>query len=274
MVHRFAAFIALLLVACETCAHDPEAGHASAIRNEGAMVEVSDTKILFDPIYDNNFGDYHEITPDLASSITRGGAPYDNIDAVFITHAHGDHFSAEGLLQMLAAQPDLAVYAPGQAVDQMYASSAWQGRYADRVHAIDIELGETADLMLGHTNIQAFYIPHAGWPENHQTLQHYIYRVSFDGNGRVMHLGDASHDKNLYAPHDNRFSEGRTGIAFVPFWMLLDPAGREMIDAHLNADHVVGIHVPKNVPAGLIESGEDYFSILGETRQIPVTHQH
>lgn len=274
MIRRCALFSALLLMTCEAPAHDPETGTASAIRNEGVMVEVGDTKILFDPIYDNDFDTYQEIPETLASALTVGAAPYDGIDAVFVTHAHGDHFSATGLNAMLAAQPALLLYAPGQAIDMMREAEGWSEDFKGRTRPIVLEFGLVEAYGLEDMEVQAFSIPHAGWPQNHQSLQHYVYRVSFAGGARVMHLGDAAHDAVHYEPHDEALANGKTGIAFVPFWMLLDPAARSTIDDHLNASHVVGIHVPADVPAVLRESGEDFFSVLGETRDIPAQHEH
>lgn len=272
---RYLSFFALAACTAEQVpAHDPETGKATAIRNEGVIVEADGTKILFDPIYDNNFGDYHEVTAQLAATIASGAAPYDGVDAVFITHAHGDHFSPGGLVAMLAQQPEVRLFAPAQAVASMREAAGWSDEFEARVEPIDVPFGEVATFALEGTQVQALSVPHAGYPARHQDLQHYVYRVSVSESARVLHLGDASHDDALYAPHEDVLASGRSGIAFVPYWMLLEEDGRAMIETRLRADHVVGIHVPSDVPQALKDSGADYFSQLGETRDIPDTHEH
>ncbi|MBW0144038.1 MBL fold metallo-hydrolase [Sphingomicrobium clamense] len=272
---RLLALFALAACSAQPApAHDPEPGKATAIRNEGVIVEADGRKILFDPIYDNHFEMYHEVPEALSKAIANGNAPYDGVDAVFVTHAHGDHFSPSGLVARLAAQPYVRLFVPAQAVAAMRADANWQDAFEARVEGIDAGFGEMATYALGETRVQALGVPHAGWPARHRDLQHYVYRIDVTESARVMHLGDASHDDQLYEPHAETLASDRTGIAFVPYWMLLDEGGRAMIEGRLNAEHVVGIHVPTDVPAELRASGEDFFSILGETRDIPDTHAH
>ena len=95
--------------------------HATAqyLANEGLMVTHNQTKILFDPLFRNSYGQYLLLPDDMEAALFAGEPPFDGIDAVFISHYHGDHFSPADILRLLKSQPGIHLYAPSQAVDGM-----------------------------------------------------------------------------------------------------------------------------------------------------------
>lgn len=58
------------------------------------MVVRSDSKILFDAFYADSYGRHMLVPDEITGSMLAGEAPYDGIDVVFVSHVHGDHFSA------------------------------------------------------------------------------------------------------------------------------------------------------------------------------------
>ena len=87
---------------------------AHYIANAGVMIVRGDTKILFDPLFTNSYGDYTLPPREMRDAIVAGKPPYDGIDAVFISHYHGDHFSPAEMIDLLTAQPSLRLYAPNR----------------------------------------------------------------------------------------------------------------------------------------------------------------
>ncbi|XUU60903.1 MBL fold metallo-hydrolase [Erythrobacter sp. HA6-11] len=255
-------------------AHDPETGQASAIANEGVMVEAGDAKILFDPLFQPGLRPV--MNDDFAQTIIDGLAPYDGVDAVFISHAHRDHFHADYVIRLLAAQRDLRLFVPTQVAAMLEAHPDWKLEFDERVERVDPDFGEAMRYQLGSMRIDAVRVPHIGYPDRNAGLENLVFRVALTPNHRVMHLGDADGQPKHFAPHEALFAEARTGLAFVPYWMLLEDGGKDVITNTLNAEKAIGIHVgtranPEGASAELVASGEDYFSKLGETRVIPVT---
>ena len=251
-------------------AHDPETGRATSILNEGVIVEHGDTKVLFDPIYDNSFNTYAEMGEDLKAKIINGDAPFDGVDAIFVSHFHGDHFSAPNMLRLLAAQGEVKLFAPAAAVDAMRSAAGWDEGLSERITSVSLELaGPSARYSLEDITVESVRVPHSGWPRFHKDVENIIFRVTLANSSRVMHLGDAGTDDSHFAPHHEFLRKERTGIAFVPYWMFGRPDSDEFFDSVLNAQSAVGIHVPANVPEALKQSGKDYFGKLGETRSIP-----
>ncbi|NVE95925.1 MBL fold metallo-hydrolase [Altererythrobacter sp. JGD-16] len=238
------------------------------------MVEAGDAKILFDPLFQPGLRPV--MNDEFAETIIDGLAPYEGVDAVFISHAHRDHFHADYIIRLLAAQKDLRLFVPTQVAAMLEAHPDWKLEFDERVKSVDLAPGHSLRYTLGSMRIDAVRVPHIGYPNRNAGLENIVFRVALTPNHRVMHLGDADGQPDHFAPHEAMFSEARTGMAFVPYWMLLEDSGREVIGTMLNAEKVIGIHVgtranPEDASAELIASGEDYFSKLGETRVIPET---
>jgi len=256
---------------------------ATSILNAGVMATArtqgeDSIKVLFDPLYDNHFGSLQELPADLAEAIITGTAPYDGVDLVFVSHAHGDHFSASMLTAMLAAQSGVQLVAPGQVIEAMRKENDWSADLEVKVRSIDLENGAaTQTFELAGATITGLRSPHSGWPDRHSAVHNISYRVSVPtGNGeamRVMHLGDADAADEHLAPFAEFFAAKRTGLVMVPFWFYQRDDWDAVRDETLNAQEAVAVHVPVRVPAALSEGARPYFTQVGEVVEIPLTAQ-
>jgi len=281
-----ATLSAILLAACasdETRVPNPTitqsgSGTATAILNAGVAAEIGElggaVKILFDPLYDDHYDVFKQLDAPLIEAIVSGAAPYDNVTAVFVSHAHGDHFSARHLARMLGAQPGLQMVAPEQAVEQLREAEDWQEEFEDRVTGITLENGAQAEsFAIAGATIEAFRSPHNGWPERHGNVHNITFRVSAQSGAglvqRVMHVGDASPDREFLTPHTEFLAAKRTSLAIVPFWFLQADEAEALFGTTLNAQTAVGMHVPASEPRGLAGSGWDYFTDVGQSVPVP-----
>lgn len=287
-----ATALALMLAGCGTALSEPAkqvlneasdgpANRATSILNAGVMTEHEtaqgkQAKFLFDPLYDDHFGSLAELTPDLIEQIIKGAPPYDDIDAVFVSHAHGDHFSVSQLTRMLSEQEELILVLPSQGLEQLQESEAWQKEFETRVRSVSLENGEaSAPVTVAGASIDAFRSPHAGWPERHANVHNITFRVSVPGRAgsvsRVMHLGDADPAAEHYAALQDLLQAKRTGLAIAPFWFTRAQDTAQLIDKTLNAQSMVAVHVPVKVPEDLKSGDWTYFSKAGEVLAIPAT---
>lgn len=256
----------------------PAKNAITAILNAGVEADLGAgegrVKFLFDPLYDNHFGSLAEMDDALAEAIISGAAPYDRVDAVFVSHAHGDHFSAQYLNQMMAAQPGLTVIAPKQAADAMRTHALWQEGFAARLTAVELENGAPAQrLSIAGAEVEAIRTPHAGWPERHSQTHNLTYRISVDdpatGTRRVMHMGDADPDPAHFAPYESFFAEARSGVAIVPFWFLRAQDNDPLFNQTLNVQQPVGVHVPVLTPQWV--EGRTIFTRPGQQITVPAS---
>jgi len=251
-----------------------DTAQARYIANEAVLVSHGETKVLFDPLPLSGFNIYPETSEADIVQMMKGEGVYKGIDAVFISHAHRDHFSAPAMISYLTAQPDVRLVAPQQALEMMQKDVNWAEDLRARMTIIDMEAGDAPEVItIGDIKATAVRIPHAGWPApKRASIQNMVYRVTLndkDGDGAtVIHMGDADPRRQHFIPHKEHWAETRTNTAFPPYWFLTSSQGRYILSDEMNIDKSIGVHVPLEVPQDLQDSGQDYFSVSGETRPI------
>ena len=103
--------IAVAIASILTLTTEANAQQAFYMANEAVMVTDGDTKVLFDPLYPESYGQYLLVPEAMREALFAGDEPFDGVDAIFVSHFHGDHFSADDMLRLLIAQPDIMLYA-------------------------------------------------------------------------------------------------------------------------------------------------------------------
>ena len=241
--------------------------------NEGVLVAGDRAKILFDPLFDNSYGRYQVVPDEIREGIFAGRAPYDAVDAVFVSHHHGDHFAAADILRLLREQPGIRVYAPAQAVAAVRAvADAADASLFDRVTGLDLEYGdEPVRITAGDLTIDAIHVPHSGWPTARTDVQNLAFRITLEGEATVLHLGDADARLVHYEQNTAYWEERRIDLALPPYWTFMSADGVEILENRLNVIHAIGIHVPDEFadPANLPPElhGADLFTRPGEGRR-------
>ncbi|MGE3175959.1 MAG: MBL fold metallo-hydrolase [Vicinamibacterales bacterium] len=249
---------------------------ARYLANASVLVTHGDTTVVFDPLFRNDFGQYALVPAETERALFAGAAPFDGLDAVFVSHYHEDHFSAADVLRLLEARPGLQLYAPAQAVAGMReVSSNRLAAVAPRVHAIALAYQDPpVTLAQGSLVVEAVRIPHSGWPERQQLVENIAFRVTLDAATTVVHLGDADPSDAHFARDDAYWRRRRTDVAFPPYWFLTSDEGRRVLDRRIAAARSIGVHVPARVPS---QSGQrapelrglELFTVPGEVRDIP-----
>jgi L-ascorbate metabolism protein UlaG (beta-lactamase superfamily) len=239
--------------------------------NEGFMVVSGETKVVFDPLFRNGYGHYQLLPKSMEEALFAGVPPFDGIDAVFVSHYHGDHFSPEDILRLLKAQPGIRLYAPLQAVKALRKITRVQdGEVFDRVTSVELAYKDAPVSMgMKGLKIEAVRIPHSGWPTGRLDIENISWRVTLNETTTVLHMGDADPNDIHFKRDADYWARGHTHMAFPPYWFFSSKGGPEILRARVRADHNVGVHVPVAVPANL--RGNDLFTRPGETREIPIS---
>lgn len=273
MASRFLTLIILAALSAATYADDEAAWQTHYLANAGVMVAKGDIKVLFDPFFRNDYGLYDLVSPETEAAIFAAESPWDGIDAVFISHHHGDHFDPALVMRYLKSRPAVRLYAPQQAVDAFLASDeAVNETFADRINSLKLERGSPAvRFELEGLTIEAVRVAHGGWPTRHANVENIIYRVTLDDTTTVVHLGDADAGRQHYAPHQAYWQERATDLALIPVWMMLTNKGRYVLDEYVDADHEIGMHVYKSIADDPEDrepkfEGLDIFTQPGEVR--------
>ena len=243
-------------------------GTVRHIGNAGLMIVQGETKILFDPLYSNGYNNYHLVPQDVKRAVISGAAPYDAIDAVLISHAHGDHFDAADLIAFHAGKPAALIIAPVQAIEAMEATGEVPESMTARFVPMGLDYGQDPlKVAFEGLQVEAVRIPHAGGPSR-RALENLVYRVTLAGAATVIHMGDADPALEHFEPYAEHWNARKTDAAFPPYWFFLSAEGVEIVDETLNARTATGVHVPVREPAELAATGRAYFGAPGEVREL------
>ncbi len=268
----------LLLATISTTAGGQETSTVRYLANEGVMITHGDTRILFDPLFTDSYGQYQMVPQNMLDAIFAGAAPFDGVDAVFISHFHGDHFSASEVIRLLQVRQEIPLYAPAQAVAEMrqIATSDDEGIF-ERVTIFDLDYGDAPVFVRKEgLLIEAVHVPHSGWPTARTDVQNIAFRVTLEDTSTVLHLGDADARLIHFEQDQNYWDERRIDLAFPPYWFFLSDDGREILENRINIRNSIGIHVParfgddpSSVPDELF--GDELFTNPGEGRRFTGT---
>ncbi|VAV88316.1 hypothetical protein MNBD_ALPHA06-453 [hydrothermal vent metagenome] len=283
LVKPFIVVLALLLGACgpaeplpvtapPTNTNPPQRA-AYYLGNAGVMVVDQQTKLLFDPLFGEGYNTYQLVPKPILTAIIAGTAPYDGIDVVFISHAHGDHFSAKPVLAYLQANPAVKLVAPQQAVDKLLAAGMSAQAIASRVIPINQQTGDAPiSVQAGSIQVEAITIPHSGG-ERFKAVRNTVYRVEMAENLRVLHLGDATIENAPFAGQQAFWDRQNNDLVFTPYWLFKDAARRKNLDAHVRPIRAIGVHVPTALSNlkkryGTALDDVDLFTRPGEVRDL------
>lgn len=249
--------------------------HARYLANEGVMVVNGDTKVLFDPLFTNGYGHYLVLSPAAKADLYAGRPPYDGIDAVFISHHHGDHFSPAEILKLLKSQSKIRLYAPEQAVNALRdVAGSGDLEVFERVTAVKLAYKDApVTLQMESLKIEAVRIPHSGWPNSRLDIANISWRVTLNDETTVLHLGDADPNDVHFVDDAAYWDRNRPDMAFPPYWFFNSRFGPGVLSQRIKPRHSVGIHVPRDIPQDPLNRpadlrGADLFTQPGETRQI------
>jgi L-ascorbate metabolism protein UlaG (beta-lactamase superfamily) len=272
---RFLVLLLIFSLSPRALAAEDPAPRAVYIANMGAMIERGETKILFDPLFHYDPDTYDRVPAEVEAALLAGSEPWDGIDAVFISHHHGDHFDPATILELLRAQQTIELFGPEQA------AAAIRERVVDpgdpllqRVHGLSLENGmASTDIVFGPLLVEAVRIRHAGWPNRHADIENIVFRVTLDNETTVMHFGDADVEDAHFAKSPEHWTERHSHLAMPPYWFFLSNEGRRILQDRIGADEVIGMHVPTDVPddpASRHESLQDVdlFVMPGEARTL------
>jgi len=262
-------FVVLLFLVADSRAD----GEAMYLANAGLMITEGDTKVLFDPLFRNGFGQYQLVPVEMEEALFAGEAPFDGVDAVFISHHHADHFSPADIVNYLRAQPAVRLFAPRQATEALLLFlSDGDDAVADRVTALDINYADKAiTLNIANLTIEAFHIPHSGWPGRMSEIQNIAFRVTINSQITVLHLGDADARDDHFARDGDQWASRGIDAAFPPYWYFTSAIGSAVLAERLKPGMAVGVHVPIKLNPRYSEGLDlhDLFRRSGETRVIP-----
>ena len=245
------------------------------LANEGVAIFHGETTVLFDPLFRNDYGHYHLVPDSTRNAMFLGLEPFQKITAIFVSHHHGDHFDPVDMLRLMAKHESAILYAPLQAISSMQLiASNEDDAIFDRTVALDLSYDdEPVSIQSDELRIEAFFVPHSGWPTARTEVDNIAFRVAIDDLATVVHLGDADPNLVHFERHEEQWRQESVDLALPPYWFFTSRDGNKILESIIQSDHSIGIHVPmsispdKGIPPELREF--DLFLEPGESRPLP-----
>jgi L-ascorbate metabolism protein UlaG (beta-lactamase superfamily) len=223
------------------------------IANEGFLIEVGDAKILIDAIFDDRTITYaHVPNEKTLARMTKSQEPFEDVDAILVTHWHRDHFSTGPVSERLFNDSASVFVGPPQAVDELRIVAPDLEGFSTRVREIDVELFGSATLEVSGISIRAIRFRHSAYMvtdeatgtqyNRHEGVENLIYLIEMHGV-RFLHVGDATLTQNLEFFTGEPFPEGTIDFVFLEYFDWSEET-KAILDRWMQPEHVVFMHLP------------------------------
>jgi L-ascorbate metabolism protein UlaG (beta-lactamase superfamily) len=206
------------------------------VANAGVLFESNEQKFLFDAPIREGIPPYATPGADELRKLESAAAPFDNVDAILITHWHEDHLSAEAVAAHLRSSPSTRLVSSAEVVDRVR-KSAGTSIPAAQFIAVTPEPGTSERAAGSGAAVHVLRIRHN--TTRRLPAQHVGFLV--EGCRTVLHSGDADPAADNFAVLR---SLPRIDTALLPFWYVLSDSSRRLVASSIGPVRILGMHIP------------------------------
>jgi L-ascorbate metabolism protein UlaG (beta-lactamase superfamily) len=205
------------------------------VANSGMLVTLDGRRFLVDAPIRDGIAPYATSSTDERARLEGARAPYDNVDAVLVTHWHEDHFSPEAVAAHLARSPRTILISSPEVVDRLRAAAP--SLPSSQVRPVLPPPGGVESVDVGGVAVRVLRIRHN--PARRLPEQHVGFLIG--GSSSVLHVGDADPAADNFAllrplpPPD---------VALLPFWYVSGVSSRRFVAESIRPRRIVAMHVP------------------------------
>jgi len=208
------------------------------VGNAGFLIEIDDTKILIDALFKGFAVDY--ILPEeIQEKLTAAQAPFDDVDLVLVTHAHGDHIDPAMVTEHMKSNPRAIFASTKQLVDHMKDSTG-------RSIGFNPSKDSSDKKEINGISIEAFLLPHG--PDSRIINNGFLVSV----NGiTFFHTGDVDFDQFTFEEFRSlQLQERNIDLSFIQhFYLTSDSISKQFVAKGIGGRFIVPIHYHFTTPA-------------------------
>lgn len=205
------------------------------VANAGMLLSVDARQFLIDAPIREGIAPYPTSPPDERGRLEAARAPYDQVDAILITHWHDDHFSPEAVAAHLRRNPRTLFVSSPQVVERLDAAAP--DLPPARVRAVLPAPGRSEPISVGGVTVRVLRLRHN--PSRRFPEQHVGFLIG--DSMPVLHVGDAD-------PTAGNFSVLRglpdVDLALLPFWIVTSALNRRFVAESIHPRRIVAMHLP------------------------------
>jgi len=213
------------------------------IGNSGFMINIGDKKILIDALFKGFAGDY-ELPQEVQEKLTLAQAPFDNVDLILVTHAHGDHINPEMVNQHMQNNPGAIFASTKQLVDALNAVDTLN-IFKERRIPFDPIKGESEVKDIRGISIETFNLPHG----TESRIINIGFLISVNGI-TLFQTGDADFDQYSFDEFRSfKLPEREIDLAFIQHYYLVgDSLSTKFVKEGIGGDYILPIHYHFTTP--------------------------
>jgi L-ascorbate metabolism protein UlaG (beta-lactamase superfamily) len=208
------------------------------VGNAGFLINIGDKKILIDALFKGFAGDY-ELPPEVQDKLINAQAPFDDVDLILVTHAHGDHIDPGMVRQHLQNNPKAIIASTQQLVDALNDST-------DRWIGYNPTKEKSDSKVINDISVEAFYLPHG----TDARIINNGFLISVNGV-TFFQTGDVDFDQFTFEEFRSlQLPEKKIDLSFIQhFYLTNDSLNKKFVNEAIGGRYIIPIHYNFTTPA-------------------------
>ncbi|SHF35275.1 MBL fold metallo-hydrolase [Dysgonomonas macrotermitis] len=224
--------------------------HVTYIANEGFILETKNKKILIDALFTDGYNAFASPTQNCIDNIMNAQSPFDNIDALLLTHYHKDHADSKLIRGYLTKHPQMKLITSKPSLVFIDGEEFGFITLKNQFEEMTPQENQSVFRTVNGIDIQALGIKHLSFFQNGIDLEEYMfnmgYHLNIDGIN-VFHSGDASMETFKKYIQDNGKWKAPVDVAIIYFDMLQNgKTDIEYLKETINPKYIIIMHVWNN----------------------------
>lgn len=236
------------------------------IANEGFLFESEDKKVLIDALFGTKDLSFWDVpTTDVLSRLSAAKPPFDDVDLIFISHRHIDHFDAVTVMDHLEINKKCHVIGTQQVVESLEEFKSFE-TIKNRIHDITPSFGQSEIANLNDIEITVLRLKHCTYfvadingnqVDRHKDMQNLGFIIKL-GSHTLLHIGDSGMENENEFEQFN-FPKENIDIAFLGslFWPPYE-SRIEIVNNYIKPKQIILMHLEKNDKEKYVKLKEIY----------------
>ena len=208
------------------------------VGNSGFLLNIGDKKILIDALFKGFKGNYN-LPQKIQDKLTLAQAPFDDVDLILVTHAHGDHVNPDMVRKHLQNNPKAIFVSTQQMVNAL-------NGFTDRCIAFNPTKEKSESKVINDISIETFYLPHG--PDS--KIINIGFLVSVNGV-TFFQSGDADFEQFTFDQFRSlRLPERKIDLLFIQHYYLRgDSLNDKFVKDAIGGRYIIPIHYHFTTPS-------------------------
>lgn len=207
------------------------------LQNDGVLISNGENQILIDAVVNpGSLDGWVQLAAAEQTKILNAQAPYDQIDLILVTHAHGDHYGISAVTTHLSQNPNTKLVAPPQVLSGFATSS--------QIININVPKFSRDTVIVNNITVDILSLRHFdAFGNDFSAVINYGYLIELDGI-KILHLGDV----DMTSENFDNFNLANEGIDLVitPTFVQsvhMTITNRDVMLNQINPADIVGTHL-------------------------------